>query len=53
MTTDDEDESPPPSAFIKFLTQPWEDSSPTARAITYLITALILGGTAILLLVHG
>jgi hypothetical protein len=62
MTTDDQNESPPfepetsspePSAFIAFLTQPWDESSSTAHAITYVLSALIIGSAVILVLVHG
>lgn len=62
MTTDGQNESPPSepepssperSAFITFLTRPWEESSPAAHAVTYVLSALIIGGAVILVLVHG
>ena len=61
MTTDRQKESPPsepepsapePSAFVRFLTTPWDESSPTAHAITYVLSALIIGGAVVLVLVH-
>ena len=67
MTTDDRNESPPsepepsqpepsqpePSGFLTFLTQPWDEGSSTAHAITYVLSALIIGGAVILTLLYA
>lgn len=62
MTTDDQNESPPsepepsrrePSTFLAFLTQPWDESSSTAHAVTYVLSALIIGGAVILTLLYA
>lgn len=62
MTTDGQNESPPsepepsqpePSAFLTFLTRPWDESSTTAHAITYVLSALIIGGAVILTLLYA